>query len=113
MLVQSFQDLKGAFYIMFEELKKYIVKPPLYTPSTNSLWDDEHVSKNMLKAHLNPDLEAATRKHDFIDKSVKWITEITPPIQYKTLLDLGCGPGLYAEQFSDAMIMEHYQLRTG
>lgn len=85
---------------MFNELKEYAVKPRLYAPSTNNFWDDEHISKGMLEAHLAPNWDAATRKHEFIDKSVNWIGKIAPPSQYKSLLDLGCSPGLYAERFS-------------
>ena len=77
-----------------------MAKPELYAPSTNKFWDNEHISKLMLEAHLNPDWEAATRKHEFLDESVAWISKIAPPSQYKFLLDLGCGPGLYAERFS-------------
>lgn len=87
---------------MFNELKNYTTKPKLYDPSTNSLWDDEHISKGMLEAHLNPNWDAATRKHEFLDKSVNWISEIVPSSRYKSLLDLGCGPGLYAERFNSA-----------
>lgn len=87
---------------MFNELKKYTTKPKLYAPSTNKFWDDEHISKGMLAAHLNPNWDAATRKPEFIDKSVDWISEIAPSSQYKLLLDLGCGPGLYAERFNSA-----------
>ncbi len=87
---------------MFNKLTNYLVKPELYAPSTGKFWDDEHISKGMLEAHLNPDLEAATRKHDFVDKSVKWIASIAQPSEYQQLLDLGCGPGLYAERFRKA-----------
>lgn len=87
---------------MFNELKKYTTKPKLYAPSTNKFWDDEHISKGMLEAHLNPNGDAATRKHEFLDKSVNWISKIAPSSQYKLLLDLGCGPGLYAERFNNA-----------
>ena len=85
--------------IMFNQLSNYLVKPKLYTPSTGKFWDDEHISKGMLEAHLNPDWDAATRKHDFVDKSVNWITSIAQPTKYQQLLDLGCGPGIYAERF--------------
>ena len=78
---------------MFSELKKYAVKPPLYAPGTNNLWDDEYISKGMLAAHLDPNGDAATRNHRFVDQSVSWIAEIAPPSRYKFLLDLGCGPG--------------------
>ena len=87
---------------MFDELKKYTTRPELYAPSTNKFWDDAHISKGMLEAHLNPDWDAASRKHEFLDKSVNWISQIAPPSQYKFLLDLGCGPGLYAERFNRA-----------
>lgn len=87
---------------MLEQLKKHLIKPALYTPGTGSLWDDEHISKGMLEAHLNPDWDAATRKHAFVDQSVRWIAQVAPPIQFRCLLDLGCGPGLYAERFSKA-----------
>jgi SAM-dependent methyltransferase len=85
---------------MFNELKKYTTKPKLYAPNTNKFWDDEHISKGMLEAHLNPNWDAATRKPEFLDKSVNWISKIAPSSKYKLLLDLGCGPGLYAERFS-------------
>ena len=87
---------------MFNEILKYAIKPALYAPSTSIFWNDEHISKGMLEAHLNPSWDAASRNHRFLDKSVKWISEIVPPLQYKQLLDLGCGPGLYAERFHKA-----------
>lgn len=85
--------------IMLSKLRDYLIKPELYAQSTVNLWDDEHVSKGLLEAHLNPNWDAASRSHAFIDKSVQWISEIAPPFQYKQLLDIGCGPGLYAERF--------------
>lgn len=87
---------------MFNQLSDYTKKPKLYAPSTGKFWDDAHISKGMLEAHLNPDWNAATRKHDFVDKSVRWITSIAPPAQFQQLLDLGCGPGIYAERFRKA-----------
>ncbi|TCO77927.1 class I SAM-dependent methyltransferase [Marinisporobacter balticus] len=83
---------------MLDELFKYLKKPDLYVQSTSKFWDDEHISKVMLEAHLHPKWEAASRCHDFIDKSVEWISEIAPSSTNKNLLDLGCGPGLYAER---------------
>ncbi len=87
---------------MFNELSEYLKKPQLYAPSTGKFWDDEHISKGMLEAHLNPEWDAATRKHDFVNKSVKWISSVAPPRQFQQLLDLGCGPGIYAERFRKA-----------
>ena len=87
---------------MLKELAKYLIKPELFAPSTSAFWDDPHISEGMLSAHLEPENDASSRSHDFIDTSVKWITEIAPPARHKNLLDLGCGPGLYAQRFHNA-----------
>jgi len=84
---------------MLSKIRNYLEKPNLYDPGTGNFWDDEHISKGLLEAHLNPDWDAATRNHNFVDRSVKWIASIAPPKKYKYLLDLGCGPGIYAERF--------------
>lgn len=83
---------------MLKELFKYLKKPKLYAPGTCVLWTDDHISKGMLEAHLAPKTEGASRCHDFIDRSVEWIAEVAPSSSYPNLLDLGCGPGLYAER---------------
>ncbi len=84
---------------MNRQLLKFMQKPQLYEPSSNKFWNDEHISKGMLEAHLNKEWEAATRKYDFVINSVEWISSIAPPSQKNKLLDLGCGPGIYAELF--------------
>ena len=82
---------------MNKQVLKYIQKPLLYEPSSSKFWNDEHISKGMLEAHLNKDWDAETRKHDFIIKSIDWISSIAPPSQKNKLLDLGCGSGIYEE----------------
>ncbi len=76
--------------------------PALYAKSAHPFWNDEHISKGMLAAHLDPNIDAATRKPSFLDSSVRWIGSLLPPKDYPTLLDLGCGPGLYAQRFARA-----------
>lgn len=86
---------------MYQKLFDYLKdKPALYEPSTSKFWDDEHISKGMLEAHLNPDIDPASRKHEFIDRSVEWISKMAYPGDCPKLLDLGCGPGIYAERFN-------------
>lgn len=77
-------------------------RPELYKKSKSCFWNDEHISKQMLAAHLDADFEGASRKLDFIAQSVHWIEEIVPPRTYNALLDIGCGPGLYTERFCQA-----------
>ncbi len=87
---------------MFTNLKALMYKPKLYEKGTMELWTDEHISKGMLEAHLNPNTDAATRKHMTVKKTVNWIASVASPERYPVLLDLGCGPGVYTEEFHKA-----------
>ena len=87
---------------MFQLLSKTLERPPLYTPSEEAFWDDEHISKQMLAAHLDPEFEGASRKLSTIELSSTWIQNLVSPALYPNLLDIGCGPGLYAERFAKA-----------
>lgn len=69
-------------------------RPDLYADSDDAFWDDEHISKYMLASHLDPKSNNASRKRDNIINSVNWMTTIS---KGPKLLDLGCGPGIYAE----------------
>jgi SAM-dependent methyltransferase len=75
-------------------------KPGPFTPGEALFWDDPHISSQMLAAHLNPDIEAASRRPETIDRSVKWIMETLGLKEGHSILDLGCGPGLYASRFA-------------
>lgn len=84
----------------YKKLLDYIrKKPDLYQKSTALFWDDEHISKGMLEAHLAVDVEGASRKYDTILNSVMWIANHFLNNDSPKLLDLGCGPGIYAELF--------------
>lgn len=69
--------------------------------SQEDFWDNEHISKQMLDAHLNPDWDAASRKEQFIDASYKWIISSLGLKKNDKIVDLGCGPGLYCSRFSE------------
>ena len=79
---------------MYQNLCSILEKPPLYTKTEIPFWDDEHISGEMLKAHLDPDFEGASRKLPFLEKSVRWIGELVPAGDYRRMIDFGCGPGL-------------------
>lgn len=84
---------------MINHLFSFVQKPALWQRSSEPFWDDEHISKQMLKAHLNPDWEAASRKHNDIDRSARWLESMIPA--GSRILDLGCGPGLYTKRLSN------------
>lgn len=85
---------------MFNIPKNHLEIPPIYTMSKTNFWNEEHISKQMLDAHLAPEFEGASRNHNYMNASSAWIQKVVPPAMYPRLLDIGCGPGLYAERFA-------------
>lgn len=77
-------------------------KPAPFTPGEPLFWNDPHISKQMLDVHLNPDVDAASRKSVTIDCIVEWLTKSLRLQTGASLLDLGCGPGLYTSRFARA-----------
>lgn len=83
-----------------DRLKQYQVKPAPFTPGEPFFWDDPHISKQMLAAHLDPTIDLASRRPQIIERSVEWLVETLGLGPGAALLDLGCGPGLYAARFA-------------
>lgn len=80
-----------------EKLTSLTKKPPLYEVGTAIMWTDPHISKELLKAHLDPNHDAASRNPKSIQQIISWMKNQINP-NSKDCLDLGCGPGLYCEQ---------------
>lgn len=49
---------------MLDQATAALKRPELWQRSAASLWDDPHISKGMLKAHLDPEIDAASRRHE-------------------------------------------------
>lgn len=82
---------------MFPFLEKQNTRPPLFSAYTaEELWTESHVARQMLAYHLDPDQDIASRNHRFIERSVGWLSQTFDLASGKQVLDLGCGPGLYA-----------------
>ena len=64
-------------------------------------WDDPHISRSMLEAHLNPEHDAASRRPETIDREVRHLISSATLKQGDKVLDLGCGPGLYASRLCE------------
>lgn len=75
------------------------------TPNTEAFWDDEHISAQMLRCHLDPNQDWASRRPALIRATIDWILAL-PFVAGCSggldILDLGCGPGLYAEALAQA-----------
>ena len=54
-----------------EIIKQLQEKPEPFTPGEPLFWDDPHISAQMLKWHLNPENDVASRRPVTIQKSVQ------------------------------------------
>jgi SAM-dependent methyltransferase len=54
----------------------------------------------MLREHLSQEHDAASRRLPTIERHVQWIHSELLSSQPTAILDLGCGPGLYASRFA-------------
>lgn len=63
-------------------------------------WDDPDFSKRMLNEHLSQEHDAASRRFEIIDRHVRWIHDRVLERKPARILDLGCGPGLYASRLA-------------
>ena len=70
--------------------------------SQAQFWDNEYVANQLLQVHLNPNDDLASRKPETIRATVNWLLKELQLTKGQQLIDFGCGPGLYCEQFAQA-----------
>jgi 2-polyprenyl-3-methyl-5-hydroxy-6-metoxy-1,4-benzoquinol methylase len=88
---------------MFNQLEKMNIRPkPFEFYSTDILWTDEHIAKQMLAYHLNAEVDTASRRKDFIDRSAAWMVDHFGIGKGFSLIDFGCGPGFYAQRLAQS-----------
>ena len=63
-------------------------------------WNEAGFSARMLREHLSQDHDAASRRTPTIERHVAWIHDAVLNGRLSRILDLGCGPGLYAERLA-------------
>lgn len=86
---------------MFDDLIHADKCPEPYEPG-DELWNDPHISKMMLEVHLSPDTDAASYKPEKIRAICKYLVQTMKLKQGDSIVDLGCGPGLYCSQLAQA-----------
>jgi len=75
-------------------------KPKLYEKGSAVMWTDPYISKQLLQIHLNEEIDLGSRKKSTIQRTVDWMLQQTDK-KSLNILDLGCGPGLYAVQLAN------------
>lgn len=88
---------KGLIEIV--KLDEITRKPKLFAKDDGNFWEDPYISEHILYAHLDDETDEGSRKYDTVIQSVKWLSAYLNLPENSKLLDLGCGPGLYSENF--------------
>lgn len=86
---------------MFKKLESINFRPrPFEFYTADELWTNEHTSEQMLRYHLNEEIDVSSRKGTFIDSSVEWISSHFNVTGQTRIADFGCGPGLYTTRLA-------------
>jgi cyclopropane fatty-acyl-phospholipid synthase-like methyltransferase len=88
-----------------EDLARALGRPAPFTPHDAPFWNDPYIGSQMLAAHLDATTDAASRRPATIVASVDYLGKALKLEPGARLLDLGCGPGLYATQFAERRIV--------
>lgn len=74
--------------------------PQPWAEADNLPWNEPGFSERMLREHLSQEHDAASRRFATIDRHVAWIHDHLLGGKASQILDLGCGPGLYASRLA-------------
>lgn len=75
-------------------------QPLPWSEGDNIPWNEPEFSQAMLRWHLDQDNDAASRRITIIERQVHFIHTRILEGRPSSLLDLGCGPGLYLEMLA-------------
>jgi SAM-dependent methyltransferase len=82
------------------DIVERVPDPQPWAEGDNIPWHEPGFSRRMLREHLSQAHDAASRRLEIIDRHVRWIHGDLLQGQPTRILDLGCGPGLYAQRYA-------------
>ena len=85
---------------LIDALERAVARPPPFALHDGPFWDDPHIGSQMLATHLDQATDAASHRLAEIQRRVDHLVGSLELRPGDRLLDLGCGPGLYAEAFA-------------
>lgn len=82
------------------DIVKRTTDPEPWSEGDKIPWNDPDFSERMLREHLSQSHDLASRRLEVIEAHVEWIHERVLGRRPARILDLGCGPGLYASRLA-------------
>jgi len=86
--------------LTLEDVLDRRVPPTPWGDGDNIPWDEPGFSRRMLREHLSQDHDLASRREAVIDRQVRWLDAVMLGHRPGSVLDLACGPGLYAHRLA-------------
>lgn len=83
--------------VRIEDVRARAGRPEPFQPSDAPFWDDPYISGELLRVHLDDATEGASRPFGTIVATVNRLVHDGVVMPGTRVLDLGCGPGRYAE----------------
>lgn len=83
-----------------EKLLELAKIPEPFEEGSVQIWLDSSRGDQVLKAHFDGNIPGGSKNSEFINETVDFIHTIAPLGQYTKVVDLGCGPGLYAQKLA-------------
>lgn len=85
---------------MYRDLEEFHKRPAAFSRyTTDVIWTDPHIADQMLRNHIDPSTDLASRRAESIERTVAWFDRKLT-LKGKNICDLGCGPGLYATRMA-------------
>lgn len=81
---------------LLEQIIEFSGKPALFAKGTGNIWTEPHLADQMLSCHVDLTNDLASRREETIERTVAFLNKRIK--KGSSILDLGCGPGLYAER---------------
>jgi len=86
--------------VTIEEIVRRKARPEPWSEGEKIPWNEPEFSERMLREHLSQKHDLASRRLNIIDAHVDWIHSRMLARERATVLDLGCGPGLYTSRLA-------------
>lgn len=86
--------------MLLADISTRALPPEPWREGDNIPWNEPAFSARMLREHLSQEHDAASRRGPTIDRHVAWLHRELLGGKPSAVLDLGCGPGLYASRLA-------------
>ena len=97
-MIEADPEFSSALYSSLERIND---RPqPFEFYSAKELWTAEHTSQQMLAFHLDSEIDLSSRSTSFIEQSVGWMADRFKLSAGASVIDFGCGPGLYTSRLA-------------